>query len=361
MATIEERLTNKGEKRYRVIIRMKGHQPERATFRRKADAKKWAQDTESAIRDGRHFKTREAKRRTVGELIDRYIDEVLPRKGGSSFQQAKEKQKLIWWKENIGVFTLADGTPAIIAEARDALASEMIGRERNRHRSNATVNRYLAILSHAFSVAVKEWGWIDSSPVRKVSRLKEPRGRVRFLTNDEKDRLLKACKESRQPLLYPLVVLALSTGARQGELLSLEWGHVDLSAKVIRLENTKNGERRALPLASHALELMTELSKVRRIDTNLVFSHDDGKRPIEIRSVWKKAVATAKMNDFRFHDLRHTAASYLAMNGATLAEIAEILGHKTLQMVKRYSHLTEQHTSRVVARMNNQIFGQGSK
>jgi integrase len=105
-----------------------------------------------------------------------------------------------------------------------------------------------------------------------------------------------------------------------------------------------------------ALEEMVRLSKVRRIDSDLVFPHVDGTRPFLLRGPWEGAVKEAKIEDFRFHDLRHSAASYLAMNGATLAEIAEILGHKTLQMVKRYSHLTEQHTSQVVSRMNAAIF-----
>jgi len=353
---VEERTTKNGKKRYRVRIRLKGHPEECATFRRKTDAKNWEQDTEAAIRDGRYFKTRQAKKKTMADLVDRYVRDVIP--GKSAYQQTQQTRQLKWWKTNFGDFTLAHVTPALIAEGRDSLRSEQIGRDGKKRRSNATVNRYLAALSHAFSVAVREWGWLDASPVRKVSRLKESRGRVRFLSKDERTRLLKACRGSSQPLLYPLVVLALSTGARQGELLALRWSDVDLKRKVIRLEDTKNNERRALPLAGLAFELVSELSKVRRIDSDLVFSSKrDGKKPFYFRTVWLKALIDARVEDFRFHDLRHTAASYLAMNGATLAEIAEVLGHKTLAMVKRYAHLTEQHTSKVVARMNAEIFG----
>jgi integrase len=356
MALIEERTTKDGKKRYRVRIRLKGHPEECATFRRKTDAKKWEQDTEAAIRAGRYFKTRQAKKKTLANLVDRYIRDVIPTK--SAYLQTQQTRQLKWWKAEFGDYTLAHTTPALVAEGRDLLKSEPIGTDGKKRRSNATVNRYLAALSHAFSVAVKEWGWLDSSPVRKVSRLKESRGRVRFLSKEERTRLLKACRESSQPLLYPLVVLALSTGARQGELLALRWSDVDLRRKVIRLEDTKNNERRALPLAGLALELVSELSKVRRIDSDLVFpSKGDGAKPFHLRAVWLKALSDANVEDFRFHDLRHTAASYLAMNGATLAEIAEVLGHKTLAMVKRYAHLTEQHTSKVVERMNTDIFG----
>src|SRR5262249_1774400 len=139
-------------------------------------------------------------------------------------------------------------------------------------------------------------------------------------------------------------------GARKMELLTLTWRDVDLQRGVITLHTTKNGERRVLPLAGPAMALMRQHAKVRRPDTPPVFPRSDGRKPLDIRSVWKTALKHANIVDFRFHDLRHSAASYLAMNGASLAEIAEILGHKTLAMVKRYAHLSEVHTAGVVAR-----------
>ena len=133
------------------------------------------------------------------------------------------------------------------------------------------------------------------------------------------------------------------------------WSDVDFQMGLIRLENTKNNERRSVPLTGLALDIVRDLASVRRIDTDLVFPIKGGRQGLRIP--WEAALKKAEIEDFRFHDLRHTAASYLAMNGATLAEIAEILGHKTLQMVKRYAHLTEQHTSKVVTRMTESIFG----
>jgi integrase len=139
---------------------------------------------------------------------------------------------------------------------------------------------------------------------------------------------------------------------------------VDLHQGRITLHETKNGERRVVPLAGKALELLQAHAKVRRLDTPLLFPSKvrDPKTkvpvgPMDLRTPWENALKTAGIEDFRFHDLRHSAASYLAMNGASLAEIAEVLGHKTLQMVKRYSHLSEAHTAGVVARMNARIFG----
>lgn len=357
MANIEKRVSAEGNTSYRVKVRLKGYPVQSATFQRKTDAARWAQSIESSIRENRHFKTTEGKRHTAAELIDRYIHEILPHKRKSILDQLRQLQ---WWKNEIGRYTLADVTPALIVQCRDNLAK---GRTRHgKSRSPATVNRYLAALSVAFTVAVKEWGWVEDSSLRKVSKLKESRGRVRFLSDEERARLLKACKDSNNPYLYPVVVLALSTGMRHGEIMGLTWDDVDLNRGRAILHETKNDERRAVAITGRALELLKELAKVRRIDTNLLFPSKENRlqklqKPIDLRAPWEAALKKADIQDFRFHDLRHSAASYLAMNGASLAEIAEVMGHKTLQMVKRYAHLSEGHTARVVESMNRKIFG----
>lgn len=354
MATIQERKTNDGKVMYRVQVRLKGHPTESATFERKTDAKKWAQQTETAIREGRHFKTREAKKHTVADLIDKYIKSVLPTKPKSKETQTVQ---LIWWKNAIGPYTLADVTPAMIGECRDNLLTEKSNR--GMVRSPATTVRYMAAFSHALSVAVNEWGWLEDSPMRKVKKPKEPRGRVRFLGDEERERLLAAAKKSNNKYLYPVILLAISTGMRFSEIMHLKWSDVDLKRQSVILHDTKNGERRSVPVVKLANTVLTELSKVKRKDTTLLFpSSSDPKMPTKLRSSWLTALKSAQIEDFRFHDLRHSAASYLAMNGATLAEIADVLGHKTLAMVKRYAHISEQHTTSVVARMNEKIFGE---
>ncbi len=352
MATIEERKGVDGDVNYRVRVRLRGFPPQSASFRRLTDAKKWIQQTESAIREGRHFKTVESRKHTLKDAIERYIRSVLVSKKPNS--QKDQKQQLQWWSENIGYLSMADVTPSIIVEQRDKLAQ---GKTLRGDRTPATVNRYLAILSHLFTVCVKEWGWVHENPVLKVSRLREPRGRVRFLSDEERTQLLGACKKSESAYLYLVVVLALSTGARKMEILSLKWKDVDLPRGVITLHETKNGERRLLTLKSLALDLMKEHAKIRILHSDFVFPANSLKKPLDITTPWETALRRAEIKDFRFHDLRHSAASYLAMNGASLAEIAEILGHKTLQMVKRYAHLSDAHTSKVVARMNEKIFG----
>lgn len=354
MANIEKRVTKEGQTTFRVKVRLKGYPAQSATFERLTDARKWAQQTEAAIREGRHFKTSEAKKHTLGEAIDRYLQSVMPTKPKSERCQTGQ---LTWWKDNLGEYLLADTTPALIAQYRDKLGDGEKIKDEHMRRSAATVNRYLAILSHVYTIAVKEWGWVEENPVIKVTKMKEPRGRVRFLSDDERKNLLEECKKSDSSCLYTVVVLALSTGARRMELLGLCWKDIDLNRGVITLHETKNGERRILPLAGYALQLIKEYAKVRQLNCDLVFPGKSLQNPVDIRTPWETALKRAKIEDFRFHDLRHSAASYLAMNGASLAEIAEILGHKTLQMVKRYSHLSEAHTSKVVAKMNEIIFG----
>lgn len=352
MASIEKRTNQNNEVSYRVKVRLKGYPVQTSTFSRLTDARRWAQQTEAAIREGRHFKTTEAKKRTLSEVIRRYQTVILPTKPKSQYDQTLQ---LKWWQENIGHCVLADITPALIAEQRDQLARTIT--ERKTLRSPATVNRYLAALSHVFTIAIKEWGWIDTNPLQKVTKLKEPRGRVRFLSDDERQRLLQACQKSQSEYLYLVVVLALSTGARRMELLSLRWMDVDLNRGVITLHQTKNGERRLLPITGHALQLLKQYATKKFHATDLIFPAKNFKNPIDIRTPWETALKNAEIIDFRFHDLRHSAASYLAMSGATPAEIAEVLGHKTLQMVKRYAHLSEAHIAKVVARMNEKIFG----
>ena len=353
MANIEKRSTADGKIAYRVKVRLKGHDTQTATFERLTDAKKWEQDTESAIRAGRHFKNSEAKKRSIAELIERYSKHVLKH---NPKRYEDIKGMLQWWKENLGNRFLADVSKSLLIEKRDLLLNSP--KTDKTPRNPATVNRYMNVLSHAFTLAVNDWEWVDNHPMHKLNKLRESRGRVRYLDDGERKRLLQSCKQSKNPYLYIAVVLALSTGARRGEILGIRWPDVDFDRQVVILHDTKNKERRVLPITGHALELMWEHQKIRRIDTTLIFpSLEDPKQYQDIRAAWENALVDAKIEDFRFHDLRHSAASYLAMNGASLAEIAEVLGHKTLQMVKRYAHLSEAHTSKVVASMNKKIFG----
>ncbi|KAB2922243.1 MAG: site-specific integrase [Candidatus Contendobacter sp.] len=349
MSCIEKRQRKRG-KSYRVKVRLKGVSKS-ATFPKKDDAERWASKTETMIREGHFFRTEEAKRHTLAELIERYISGAL----ASKRDKAQRAVQLRWWKSKLGDHPLAYVTPALIAEQRDKLLHQPLAN--GAARTPATVNRYLAALSAMFTVAVKEYGWTEDNPVTRVLRGKESRGRIRFLSNEERERLLTFCREKNPHDLYHAVMLALATGARKMEILGLRWNEVDLKRGVITLLETKNGEIRVLPIGDHVKSILHDRFNARNLNSPLVFPGKNPNRPIDLRTSWNFALMMTKIDDFRWHDLRHSTASYLAMNGATIQEIADVLGHKTLSMVKRYSHLSEQHTTGVINRMNNAIFG----
>lgn len=355
MATIETRRSSDGTTTYRAKVRLKGHPAQHATFLRKTEARQWAHSLEAAIRDGRYFPASEATRHTFAETADRYLLEVAPQRPKSL---KKATFHLTYWKRKIGGLALSEITPSRIVACRNELLGQTTCR--NKLRANATVVRYLAALSHVFTVATKDWQWASENPVMKISKPREPRGRERFLTDEERERLLDACRASGSRYLLPVVVLAISTGMRRGEIMNLKWSDVNFSRSVIVLTETKNGTSRSVPLVGLAHRLLEGLSDLQRDDTALIFYGGVKTKPMDLKRPWDAALRAAKLDNFRFHDLRHTAASYLAMNGATTMEIAEVLGHKTLAMVKRYSHLTSSHTASVVAAMNERVFGAGS-
>jgi integrase len=295
VATIEERVARDGTKSYRVKVRLKGFPAVTASFARKTDAKKWAEDQAALLRARRHFPQTLANKTPVRDVIQRYLADVLPTKPRNARSQ---KTQLLWWKDKLGAYRLADVTPDVIARCRDELLRGLT--PRGTTRSPATVVRYLAVLSHVFSKAEKEWGFISTNPVRSVSKPSEPRGRVRYLTKAELAKLSDACKASRNPYLHAIFVLAVSTGMRLGEIRNLRKSNVDLGRGRIILEATKNGERRAVPLAALALQLVTERLALVKDPQDLLFPGAKPNRPIEIKKAWENALAKVGIEDFRF-------------------------------------------------------------
>ncbi len=221
MPFLVKRVSKDGQISWRAQVKIKGYPTLSKSYSRKSDAQKWAQQEEAKIRNGTWVDKREAQRHTFVELVEKYIEEVMPRKPKSAAQQTPQ---LNWWKKHLGARLLSDVRKTDILALRTKLEKET---------SASNANRYMAALSHMLNVAVGEWEWLNDSPVKNVKRLPEPRGRVRFLDEDERARLLKSCKESPVRALYPIVLITLSTGARKSEILALEWKPVDLERRPV--------------------------------------------------------------------------------------------------------------------------------
>jgi len=350
---------------YRAQVRVKGRSSESETFPNRKEAKDWAASIETAIREGRHFPHAQSRRTSFDALAADYAATVLAE--FDEVQRAARTHQLAWWAKQFNGLSLAQITPDRVSKARDVCAAETFSRGKPRSdkktgeviepraykRSGATVNRYIAALSHLLSFTVKERRLLDRNPVSDIRRKKESRGRTRFLSDDERERLLKACGDSDWPALRSLVLLALTTGARRGELIGLQWADVDVKAGRALVRESKNGEQRTLPLAGKALEALRELKLRGSARSEHVFAQPSGFPGSyeHFDAHWRAALAAADISDMRFHDLRHTTASMLAAQGASLLEIADVLGHRTLAMVKRYSHLVVDHKATVIDRM----------
>lgn len=344
MASIEKRAADDGSISYRVKVRLRGHEPVSATFQRLTDAKTWAAQTETELKANRYFGA--SKRHTVKDLLDRYEKE-----GVGHLKSAHDvKARLGIWRERVGHLLLSDLSVGAIKKHKDELKATPKQRGGG-ERSGADVNRTMAALSSALSFAVKELEWLEENPMVRVRKFAETRGRVRFLSEDELPELLKACRASKNNDLLVAVMLALSTGARQDEVMALRWKQIDLKAKTALLIDTKNGERRTLPIVGEALDLLKARGKVRTLTDDRVFpAGRKSKKPdaiADLRAPWEAALKAAKIEDFHWHDLRHTCASYMAMSGVSQIEMAKLLGHKTLAMTMRYSHLSPQRTIEV--------------
>ena len=294
---------------------------------------------------------------TLTELIERYLAAYTGR-------DRTRVTTLARWAAHLGDRAFVSLTDEDVFHAFEAIRAEparvYVGRDADDcaihrvkgRRSNATCNRYLAAIQALCTWAIKQRlaprGW--ENPARRVERAPERNAVVRFLAADELERLLAACKRSSWPRLYLLVLMALTTGARRAELLSLTWGDVDLERSVAHLRDTKNGHPRALPLVPVVHEELRRFH-VERAEVRLFPARAQLTKARAFDSSWLTALKAAGIKRFRFHDLRHTCASYLAQNGASLLEIADVMGHRQLAMVKRYAHLTTDTKARLVNRV----------
>jgi integrase len=344
MASIEKRQTTGGP-RYRVRVRRRGLRPVSRTFPTLTLARRWGISTEHAWLTTQDLPRPAAARYTLADLLVRYRRDVVPRLAPGT--QRNRVIHVRWWQHELGYLRLADVTSGTLVECREQLAQT---------RSAGTTNQYLSTLGHVLSVALHQWQWLDENPMRRVQKLRLPPARTRYLSDPERQRLLEACRASTNRVLYLVVMLALNTGSRKMELLSLTWSDVDLRRRELTFRMTKSRRVRVVPLAQHVFDLLRDHTKVRRLDTQLVFPRPDGLQPVDIRYAWAIALQAAKVADFRWHDLRHTFASYTAMSGASVIDLQTLLGHTTPAMAARYTHLAQPHLARVVEQMSRTMF-----
>ncbi|MEN9343255.1 MAG: hypothetical protein RLZZ453_42 [Chlamydiota bacterium] len=352
MATIQKRKNKNGTTSYRVMIRPDDGLPiQYKTFPTNQEAKDWAIQEEAKRRQGLYFPEKSKQKHTLAELIDRYIQDILP-----SIKSAEDALRhLNWWKLKLGKFALNHVSSDLISKHRRELLDEIL--TKGKKRTEATVNRYLASLSAVLSHGVKECEWISSNPMSRVKKLKEAEGRSRTLSSDECSRLLDACAKSSNSLLLPFVILALTTGARSGELLSLKWNAVDLENGVIHLKSTKNGRPRVLAIVGDVLDVLKNLYAKRNPEKPLVFASKTRFGQLTLRKPWEKALKEARIEDFRVHDLRHCFATIASVSGTSNIQLSAATGHRTLSQLLRYCHpdtaSVQQLTTKVYEKLVN--------
>ncbi len=296
-----------------------GYPDQAKTFESRADAERWARAVESSIDKGQFVDINEAQRTTLGDVIARYVTEVTP---SMKSAEADTIRLNALKRRPIAAWSMANLSAARIAAFRD---------ERLKQVSAGTVIRELAYLSAIINHARREWGINVPNPVQMVRKPSSPPARARVLSDEEISKLLHALEPTgrRSHWTKPAVQLALATAMRRGELLSLRWEHVDLLARTAFLPDTKNGDSRTVPLSSSAVKILMELP--RHIGGFVI--------PVTaftLDAAFKRGLARAGLDDLRFHDLRRTAITRMAVKLPNVIELAAVSGHKSLMVLKRY-------------------------
>lgn len=298
---------------------------------------------------------------TIARLIDIYFEHYTGR-------DTTRAQRLGWWRDQVGHLRLVEITDDHVHDAVERLAAQPgryyagkdadgrpIYKAKAKPRTGSTINRYCAALAALLTWAIRRRvapkGF--DNPVRRVERQKETAEKTRFLSDDERRRLLDACKASAWPRLYLLTLMSLTTGARRGELLALRWRDFDVERAIAHIGRTKNGDPKALPLVPAVVE---QLQRFKGAPGALVFpSRLNPEKPMVFDQRWREALKAAGIRHYRWHDNRHSAASMLAMNGASLLEIADLLGHRQISMTHRYAHLATKHRAALVHRVMGEV------
>jgi integrase len=329
MASIRKR----GAYQWEARIRRKGQATTCKTFETRADAERWAREIETEMDKGVYVSRSEAENTTLAEALDRYIHEHVPKFSDSNIVRSKYAALALKRRPLASKFLAAIRSKDIAEFIKEREAEGVAGN---------TVRIELNILSKLFNLAIRDWGMESlQNPVEKVSKPKIPKGRERRLEEGEEERLLAVA----DPEMQNIIRLALETAMRREELASLTWSRIDLEKRTASLYETKNGETRTIPLSPKALEILRAMQEGGSGQRGKLFK----KLAKSITYAMQVACKTAEIEDLRFHDLRHEATSRLFENtDLDMMEIRSITGHKTLQMLVRYTHL---RTARLADRL----------
>ncbi len=329
-------LVNTPTGQWKAVVRMSGWPTVSKTFRTKRDAHDWSRQVEDEMVRGVFVNRASSHRLSITHALDRYLAEITPTKRATTALREKPRADVL--KERLGRYSLVALTPEIISNYRDARLTEGM--------SATSVRLELALLSHLYTTAIREWRLgILHNPVALVRKPAPAPGRDRRLRKGEEKKLLAECDKHSNPMLGWIVRVAIHTGMRVGEIVSLRRDQVDLERRIIRLSLTKNGTSRTVPLTLAAVEtLSTALNNpFHPKDTNLIFFGEHGTKdyraPYEFRPAWYDPVKRAGITGLRPHDLRHEAVNRFVEAGLGDQEVAAISGHKSMQMLKRYTHL----------------------
>lgn len=304
---------------WQVRIRRRGYSDITKTFSTRSDAIVWARQVESDIDKGSFVSMVEAENTTLSELLTRYLNEITPNKKHFKIEACRIKA---WLKNSLSQRYLSTLRTIDFALWRDERLKQ--------GKSSNTIKLELAIISHLYTVARAEWGFESlENPIRFLRMPKLPNGRTRRVANEEIELLIKHSGSKELP---SILKLAVETGMRRGEIVSISWKSIDFTKRTIHLEETKNGESRIVPLSSEAINILRSFP--RRFDDRVfdMTAH-------AVTYAFIRACKRAGISDLHFHDLRHEAVTRMFEKGLNVMEVGSVSGHKTLQMLKRYTHL----------------------
>lgn len=354
MGIFRIRKDKNGRNRYQYIIELhrKGKRIFKSkTFDTKREALQWEKKFLYEVDAG--IITKESiKKRTLSSVIQKYIENVLPQRPKNA---RNVKHHLKWWEKQIGHMQLSEITPAICAECRDLLLKE-VG-PKGKVRKGATALRYIATMSAVFECSVKDWMWILQNPLRAIKKPSPGRRKTRFFTLEEISKIRDLCASSNSTYMLAIFTIAIHSGMRRGEILSLKWENINFEGKEIHLSTSKNGEPRDIAMTSEVYKTLFSLAISQGVGKiGLVFpSPKNPNKPVDIKSTFERILNKAGIVGGTFHTIRHSTCTYLASLNISPTLIARIVGHKDSRTTDIYIDAVKTYRHEVMQQLENLI------